>query len=174
MDVIFFATLLIAWGAAWQDARTFEIPNLLTVSAALLGLSLHTYDAAWAGLWSSLSGLALGLALFLPIHILAGAGAGDVKLMGALGALLGPQDILSTFNATIFAAALLAILYSLWAWRARGAHGPWKRYGQMWHTFRTTGRLTYQPPDPGEVLGDRLPLAVPIAISVTGILLFTP
>ena len=77
--------------ACATDLRTSRIPNLLTFSAAAAGLAWHAFGG-WAPLASALGGLALGLLLFLPIYLLRGMGAGDVKLLAALGAWLGPGE----------------------------------------------------------------------------------
>jgi prepilin peptidase CpaA len=77
-------------GAVW-DLATRRIPNALTFGSAGCALVF----AAWHGgptelLWSG-AGYLSGLALFLPLFILGGMGAGDVKLLAAVGAWLGPR-----------------------------------------------------------------------------------
>jgi len=78
--------------AAW-DLATRRIPNVLTFSAALVALAVHGYVAGWTGAGMSLAGWLVGVALFFPIFALGGMGAGDVKLLGALGAWLGPSAV---------------------------------------------------------------------------------
>jgi len=161
------ATLAVAWSAAWVDFRTFKIPNLLSVSGAVLGLSAHAWDSGIAGLWQGLAGLGLGLALLLPGYLLNSTGAGDVKLMGGLGALLGPGRLLWALLFAVLAAGVIGVIYALVAWRRRGASGPIERYGGMLRFLWVTGRLSYVKPRPGEAMAERMPLAVPIAIGST-------
>ncbi len=72
------------------DLKIRKIPNWLTFSLIFSGLILNSYDGGWVGFEQSFLGLALGIfCLFLPFT-LGGVGAGDVKLLGALGSLLGP------------------------------------------------------------------------------------
>ena len=75
--------------AAW-DIATRRIPNALTFGAALAALVVHACVAGWPGAAMALAGWAAGIALFFPIFALGGMGAGDVKLLGAVGAWLGP------------------------------------------------------------------------------------
>jgi prepilin peptidase CpaA len=58
-----------------------------------------------------LGGLALGLALFLPLYALRAMGAGDVKLLAMVGAFVGPNDIWQTALASLFVGGALAVIY---------------------------------------------------------------
>ena len=80
--------------AAVTDLRSYRIPNWLTVSAMACGLISHTVIDGQHGFVTSLEGLAVGLALFLIFYITGGMGAGDVKLMAAVGSFLGPIGVL--------------------------------------------------------------------------------
>jgi len=86
------AVLVAAFtGAAMVlDLRTRRLPNWLTVSGLTTGLGFHLVTEGWPGLQQSLSGLAIGLGALLVLWLLGGGGGGDVKLMGAVGAWLGP------------------------------------------------------------------------------------
>lgn len=161
------ATLGVLWWAAWADFRTFRIPNALCVSGAVLGLLIHGWDSGSAGLWQSLIGLGLGMALLLPGYLFMSTGAGDVKLMGAVGALLGPGLVLWACLYALLAAAVMGIVYALVACRARGASGPIDRYKGMIRSLWATGRVSYVRPGPGEAMAQPIPLAVPIAIGGT-------
>lgn len=72
-----------------MDVRTGRIPNWLTVPAFALGLLTHLGIAGWAGLKFSLLGFATGFGLLLVLMLIGGGGAGDVKMMGALGGVVG-------------------------------------------------------------------------------------
>jgi prepilin peptidase CpaA len=93
------AAAVVAAAAAVLDLRFRRIPNWLTGGAILLGLVLHTWLDGPAGALTALGGMALGLALLLPFYTLRLAGAravsaGDVKLLAALGALVGPVALI--------------------------------------------------------------------------------
>jgi prepilin peptidase CpaA len=88
-----YLAVIVALVACVTDVRDRKIPNLLTVSAAGLGGLYHFGTASWSGFGWSARGWAVGLAMFLPIFLLRGIGGGDVKLLAALGAWLGPGQI---------------------------------------------------------------------------------
>ena len=73
------------------DARTRRIPNVLSFSAMIAGLVLNTMYFGPQGLASSLGGLLAAGAILVPAFAAGGIGAGDVKMMAAVGALLGTQ-----------------------------------------------------------------------------------
>jgi prepilin peptidase CpaA len=85
----------VAGVAAWTDLRWRRIPNWLTLGTAILGLAVNVALAGGPGALTALLGLGLGLALLLPFYVLRAVGAGDVKLLAALGAVLGPQALVS-------------------------------------------------------------------------------
>ena len=81
--------------AAIADVRTRRIPNWLTLVALLLGVAGNTWLHGPAGALTALAGAALGIGLLLPFYAMGAIGAGDVKLLGALGAVLGPLALVS-------------------------------------------------------------------------------
>jgi prepilin peptidase CpaA len=84
-----FALAVAVVAAAW-DVRTRRIPNIVTFGAALLAVVLHGYMDGWHAAGLAVAGWAAGIALFFPFFALGGLGAGDVKLLGAVGACVGP------------------------------------------------------------------------------------
>jgi prepilin peptidase CpaA len=109
-QVIWIFALALALSAAWTDWHTRKIPNWLTVPALLVGLTIHTVIAGWPGARTSLEGAGLALVLLLPFVLLRGLGAGDWKLMGALGAFLGPVLLLYVLLGSILVSGLMAIV----------------------------------------------------------------
>jgi prepilin peptidase CpaA len=83
--------------AAGFDIRTQKIPNLLTFPAMLAALLYYTTVYGWAGLVFSFGGLIAGIALLLPAYLMGGMGAGDAKLMGAVGACIGFEETIVAF-----------------------------------------------------------------------------
>ena len=88
------AAIVIAAIAAVTDTATSRIPNVLTFTAASFALLFHTTAPAGSGGTFALAGLAVGLAVFFPLFALGAMGAGDVKLMAAIGAWIGAMPIL--------------------------------------------------------------------------------
>ncbi|PYO44277.1 MAG: prepilin peptidase [Deltaproteobacteria bacterium] len=73
------------------DVRTRRVPNLVSVSGMLAGMVLNSGYFGAAGLFSSLAGALVMVALLLGPFALGGVGGGDVKMMAAVGAFLGPR-----------------------------------------------------------------------------------
>lgn len=98
-----------AAGAA-VDLRTRRVPNALTFSIAAFGFALAGRHGAPAGFVAALGGLVVGLLLMLPGHVFGATGAGDVKLLAALGTLLGPAGTAAAFVYTLIAGGLLVVV----------------------------------------------------------------
>src|SRR3954468_19461743 len=89
--------------AAAIDFRSRRIPNWLTIAGVCAGLLLHGVTAGWSGIGTSLGGMLLGFGVYLILYCLRAMGAGDVKLMAAVGAIIGPQQWVAVFVATAIA-----------------------------------------------------------------------
>jgi prepilin peptidase CpaA len=119
-DPIVMTAIAMGGGAgAIIDLRTRRVPNALTGSVALLGLLLAVFHATAVSPMAALGGIAVGLAVMLPGHLIGATGAGDVKLLAALGTLLGPKGVLMAFVYTAIAGGVLALLVAVWRHRLR-------------------------------------------------------
>ena len=105
--------LAIGLAACVTDVRTRRIPNSLTFGAAALGLAFHAVVGGLAGLGMAALGWVVGVALFLPFFMLRGMGGGDVKLLGALGAWLGPAAAFWLAIYATLAGGVMAVGFSL-------------------------------------------------------------
>lgn len=76
--------------AAWRDLATWRIPNRLIAASASAAIVLALFAPDGIGLTACLTGGLTGLGIFLPIYMLGGTAAGDVKLMATLGMFAGP------------------------------------------------------------------------------------
>ncbi len=112
-----------AGSSAAIDLRTRRIPNTVTIPIAAAGLGLAASGISGLTLGASLTGLAVGLLLMLPGHLFGGSGAGDVKLLAALGAVLGPSKILMAFLYSAIAGGILAIGFAIARGRLRRTFG---------------------------------------------------
>lgn len=104
--------VLIVLVAAVSDARSRTIPNWLTLGGICAGLALHAYLNGWAGLKFSGAGFGVAALIFLPLFALRFLGGGDVKLMAAVGALAGVQNLIGIFilDAILGGVAALALV----------------------------------------------------------------
>jgi prepilin peptidase CpaA len=111
--------MLVAIGAGFLDWRYRRIPNWLTVSGFAAGIVVNTILCRWPGLKAALLGTLLGLGLLLPFVLFRSLGAGDWKLAGALGACLGPRQLLSVLMGTILIAGVMALAVVIWKGRLK-------------------------------------------------------
>lgn len=101
--------ILVVVVAAVIDIRTRKIPNWLTLPSCLVGVCLNIFHEGWGGLQNSLSGLAVGFLLLIFVYLLGGMGAGDVKLLSAVGAFLGPRLVFYAFIWMALSGGLMAV-----------------------------------------------------------------
>jgi prepilin peptidase CpaA len=152
--------------AGWTDWRSRRIPNWLTVPALILGIAANTLAHGWTGAKESLLGAGLGLGLLLPFFLLRSLGGGDWKLVGALGAFLGPPRLIIVLVATILVAGAMAVILIIWK----------KRVGR---TLRNLAHLvvslfTLHLPGPELSLDNPDSLKVPFGVAVAvAVVLYT-
>jgi len=106
--IIFLSIILIA--AAVNDLRFQKIPNLLTYPAMAIALGCHVVMNGLNGLLFSAGGLALGIAVFILPYLMGGMGAGDAKLMGTVGAILGARGVFIAFLFTAITGGVYALI----------------------------------------------------------------
>jgi prepilin peptidase CpaA len=103
--------LAVVVGAAAYDVRYRRIPNWLSVSGVLIGLAMNTFlYQGWPGLRFALAGMAAGFGVYLVLYMLRAMGAGDVKLMAAVGALVGWEDWFAIFLITAILGGVMALI----------------------------------------------------------------
>jgi prepilin peptidase CpaA len=100
--------------AAVFDVRTRKIPNAITFSLILLSFLFYSLELGIKGLIISVSGCATGLGLFLIPFLFGWMGAGDTKLLAAVGAAVGTKGALSIFIITSFAGGLFVLIWFLY------------------------------------------------------------
>ena len=114
MTMPHFFIILTAVAGCVHDLYSRRIPNYVTFGSALLALGYGVVNGGWAGFGVALAGWMLGVALFLPFFALRGMGAGDVKLLAALGAWIGPIALFSLTFYTAMAGGVMALVVILW------------------------------------------------------------
>lgn len=147
--------------ACVSDLRTRRIPNVLTLSAAGGALLFHGAAGGWSAAGWSLGGLLVGALLFFPVFALRGMGAGDVKLLAAVGAWVGPGQVTAVALATCLVGGAIAIVVAL-------AHGYLRQALTNLYLLLVHWRVAGVQPLPALTLerakGPRLAYAFPIAI----------
>lgn len=121
------------------DLRTRRIPNELTATLAGIGVGLAATGVSGVSLWASMLGFVIGLAMMMPGYLLGATGAGDVKLMAAFGAIVGPGLVINAFLFTAIAGGILAIAVAM-------------RRRRLTATLAGTGRLVTGSADTRELL----------------------
>ncbi len=114
-----YLLLAIVLIAAYFDIRYRRIPNWLVGPALLIGFAVNTLLFGWAGLAHAGLGFGLAILIYFPLYMLRGMGAGDVKLMAAIGALVGWRIWLAIFIFTGLLGGVLAIVLILIRGRLR-------------------------------------------------------
>jgi prepilin peptidase CpaA len=100
--------VLVLCAGIW-DLKVRRIPNWLTAPAVLAGIAIN----AWLtphGIGVALAGVICAMAIYLPLYMIRGMGAGDVKLMAAVGAIVGPSNWVFIFLATALIAGAASLV----------------------------------------------------------------
>jgi prepilin peptidase CpaA len=117
--------------AVVMDMRTRRIPNWLTAGLAAAGFGIAAGGGPITPIQAAL-GMLTGLLLMLPGHVIGATGAGDVKLMAAVGAVVGTGSVVRAFLFTALTGGVFAIAVAL-------------RRGRLQQTVFDTTRLVTEP-----------------------------
>ncbi len=161
------AVIVVSLVACVTDLRTRRIPNYLTFGAALAGFVTHALTGGMSGALASSAGWVTGLLIFLPFFALGGMGGGDVKLLAALGAWLGPYETLYLALYSAVAGGALAVVVALARGYLRTAVSNVLAMVQFWIGFglRPVPNLTLDTPN-----APRLAYAVPMLVGTVATL----
>lgn len=110
------AAMLCSAVAAGYDVHSRRIPNVVTGTGFIAALVLHAAAAGASGVADALGGASIGFGVTLLFFLAGGMGAGDVKLMGAIGALVGWHEI----GTVLLSAALWGALFAVIVAQRRG------------------------------------------------------
>ena len=111
VGVSLLAVLLVS---SVTDLAWRRIPNALLLPALVLALALQASGGGLEGVLSACAGLLVGLMFLMPLHLMGGMGAGDVKLLAVVGAFLGPWGATVAGVATLIAGGIMGIAYIAW------------------------------------------------------------
>jgi len=159
--IAFWPTVVMVTIAAVADVRTRRVPNWLVGPALLAGLLVHGVYEGMPGVGRSLQGVGLAVAVTAILYWLRSLGMGDLKLCSAVGAWIGPAQMVFALWATAVAGGVLAVAYAI-------------RHGVLLQTVARTGtvlaHVVRNGPRPHPTLNldnpaaVKMPYAVPIAV----------
>jgi prepilin peptidase CpaA len=155
--------VVIVVTAAIFDLRYRKIPNWLVLTGLVLGFGLNTFLFEVTGLANSAKGMGLALLIYFPLYLLRAMGAGDAKLMAAVGSIVGWGNWLAIFVATAVIGGVLGVIVLLFAGRIRKTF--WNMgwiLNEMLHfraPYHSSGEL-----DVRSAQGMRMPHGVAIAL----------
>jgi prepilin peptidase CpaA len=159
--IIWLPTLIVLAVATFTDLRSRRIPNWLVLPFLLAGIAVSGWLHGWRGVVHSFEGIALGGLIFGIFSVMGGMGMGDVKLCAAIGAWIGPGQLMVALVLTGIIGGIMAL-----CWAAAG--------GFLGELFQGTGNLIFDfrkrglKPDPDLNLSNprarKMPYAPAIAL----------
>jgi prepilin peptidase CpaA len=107
-----FLLIPVAFVVIYFDVRYRRIPNVVVIATLVAGVVVNAAIGSWQGLLVSAEGFALAFVPMLLMHLFGAMGAGDVKLSGAVGSVLGVSMVPFALIIIVMMGAVLA-LYSM-------------------------------------------------------------
>ena len=111
-SIAWWPTLIVLAIATFTDLRSRRIPNWLVFPFLLAGIVVSGWLHGWHGIGQSMGGLGLGALLFGILFFMGGMGMGDVKLCAAVGAWIGPRQLLTALVLTGITGGIMAICWA--------------------------------------------------------------
>ena len=155
------AVVLVVAAAVVWDLKSRRVPNALTLGGAVAAIVVAGFTQGWPGVLRSGAGWVTGAALFFPLFALGGMGAGDVKLLAAIGAWLGPIGAVWAGLYGAVAGGVMALAVAL----GRGYAGVAVRnVGAMLRLWSAGGVQRIDGLTLADKTSVRLPYALPLAV----------
>lgn len=111
-SIAWWPTLIVLVIATFTDLRSRRIPNWLVFPFMIAGIAVSGWFHGWSGLGYSLAGFALGGLLFGVLSMMGGMGMGDVKLCAAIGAWVGPGQLMVALVLTGIVGGIMALVWA--------------------------------------------------------------
>jgi prepilin peptidase CpaA len=112
-SIAWWPSVIVLVVATVTDLRSRRIPNWLVLPFLLAGIVVSAVSHGWHGVSQSLMGLALGGLLFGFLYWMGGMGMGDVKLLAAIGAWIGPGQLLTALVLTGIVGGVMALFWAI-------------------------------------------------------------
>lgn len=152
-------------GAVIYDTVSHRLPNYYLLIGLLVGIALQVWMVGWFGVSIGGKGALAGFALFIPIYVMGGMAAGDVKLMAVVGSFLDLESVLWAGAYSLVVGGVLGVLYLIY----KGEFSKlWMRY---WAMAITRTRI---PAAGNDAARHRFPYAAAIAVGTFLSLYWTP
>jgi prepilin peptidase CpaA len=135
-SIAWWPTLIVLAVATFTDLRSRRIPNWLVLPFMVAGIAVSGYQHGWHGIGQSFEGLGLGVLLLGIFCWMGGMGMGDLKLCAAIGAWIGPSQLLVALVFTGIVGGVMAL-----CWAVAG--------GFVGDLFKNTGELVFGMKDRG-------------------------
>src|SRR5262245_7715512 len=165
---VFAIVVLFVGLSIWWDVRSRRIPNGLSVVGMMAGVALNTTYHGIPGLVTSLVGLVAMLAALLLPFALGGIGGGDVKMMGAVGAILGTRLALAGLLVGLILGGLIMVAHLARVGRLREKLAATGRMAWVAVFTRSADPLRVSDAAPGAIT---LPYSVPLGLGTLAVLL---
>jgi prepilin peptidase CpaA len=163
----FLSVVLIS--AAITDMRVRKIPNMLTFSLLMASLVYYGMSDGIRGLYFSAGGCIVGFAIFIIPYFMGRMGAGDVKLMGAVGSVVGAKGAVIAILFTACVGGFQALV--LLGMNRKYARDLIMRGRSNLKAFAVTGRIVTVPASEN-IRKPRLPYGVAIAVGTLSYIYF--
>jgi len=108
-EIQILSLLCITGAAVLLDLQKGRIPNAVTVIGILWGASYQIFDKGIMGLFLFLGGVILPVVLFGGFYFFRMIGAGDIKLMCAVGGFLGPSACFSCITTSVLFGGIISL-----------------------------------------------------------------
>ena len=159
-------SIILIW-AAWIDGWELRVPNWQTFSMILSGFVFNAYCSGLPGLQFAFYGMIIGLACLMPLYLVGGMGAGDVKLMAGIGAWLGWATTWNAFLVSVVVGGLMAVCMVTY-------RGTWKKHYGNFLMILYEFKTVKNPAELSKIAAERksqmflLPYGIPICIGSIG------
>ncbi len=110
MTIIDLVLLILLLTCLYTDLTKRKIYNLVLLPALIIAFIYHLATGGLLQGWWSLKGLMLGMVLLVIPFSMGGIGAGDVKLLGVVGAFKGPEFVFMAFLAGAVAGGIISAI----------------------------------------------------------------
>ena len=111
-SIAWWPTLIVLLVATFTDLRSRRIPNWLVFPFMIAGMAVSGWLHGWSGVGHSLAGWALGGLLFGILSLMGGMGMGDVKLCAAIGAWVGPAQLMLALVLTGITGGVMVLVWA--------------------------------------------------------------
>jgi prepilin peptidase CpaA len=160
-ELMFTGCSLVCAGiGSVHDVRERRIPNFVTAPAVGIGLTLHWMAGGWVGLGGSALAGAIAGGLFLVLYLAGGMGAGDVKLMAAVGCLVGLAPLQLVMVWTAIAGGLFGLALAVYSGRLRETL---RNVVELLQHHQSRGLRPHSELNVANAGALRIPFALPIA-----------